>query len=91
MLGEFPVMCPIKSSKEVMGRVDVNSTSHVNFEEHLYSIKCELHHTHIYTRQRDQYIYLLLRSKTQAGFKLLLSQRGTSKRAVSISQLTGGG
>lgn len=91
MLGEFPVMCPIKSSKEVMGKVDVNSISHVNFEERLYSIKCELHHTHIYTRQRDQSIYLLLRSKTQVGFKLLLSQRGTSKRAVSISQLTGGG
>lgn len=90
MLGEFPVMCPIKSSEEVMGKVDVNSTSHDNFEEHLYSIKCELYHTCIYTRQRDQSIYLLLRSKTQVGFKLLLSQRGTRKRAVSISQLTGG-
>lgn len=90
MLVEFPVMCPIKSSEEVMGKVDVNSTSHDNFEEHLYSVKCELHHTCIYTRQRDQSIYLLLRSKTQVGFKLLLSQRGTRKRAVSISQLTGG-
>lgn len=50
MLSEFAVTCQIKSSKEAMGKAEVD----LCLTCQLYSIKFESHHTHVHMGQRDR-------------------------------------